>query len=273
MALDDILKDELLQLGGATGNLKGTRERILRGEGPSDRGGFSREAQEFIIQYAGDGSPLRPDELALMRSISDEERENALSKYLKVAYEKASEKLIAKVSQDNHYQTMIGEMSGQPLLEVALSIPLSGLENKEEYGETVQNKQEYEVWQSKLDEGNIEFYIQNSNPVIQEILKTKKKNQVKEFMETRVNYHRSKFVSEFITDPEEFEKAQKRRDPKAIDATIDSEKLKAYLGRVVEDIEDANKTKAYEEIGIMYSAHLANHIQEQQNEAYRQQVA
>src|SRR3989344_1253857 len=193
MALDDILKDELLQLGGATGNLKGTRERILRGEGPSDRDGFSREAQEFIIQYAGDGSPLRPDELALMRSTSDEERENALSKYLKVAYEKASKQLIAKVSQDDNSQAMIKEMSGQPLLGVALSVPLYGLENKEEYGETVQNKQNYKTWQLKFDKGDIKFYVQNSHPVIQEILKTKKESQIKEFMEMRVNYHRSKF--------------------------------------------------------------------------------
>jgi len=271
MALDDVLRGEMLQLGGATGNLKGTRERILRGEGPSDRGDFNREIQEIIIQYTRDGSPLRPDEIAVIRSLSEEERGKVFSKYLPIAYKNASKQLIAKVSQNDNSQSMIKEMLGQPLLEVALSVPLYGLENKEEYGETVQNKQDYEVWQSKFDKGDIKFYVQNSHPVIQEILKTKKESQIREFMEMRVNYHKSKFISEFITDPEEFEKAQKRRDPKAIDATIDSGKLKEYLGKVVGDIGDLNKRQAYEEIGIMYAGHLANHIREQRDEGYSEE--
>ena len=290
MALDDILKGEVLQYGGATGSLKNTLERVRKGEGPSDvnsrsDGNLDRQNISIVVSYLteNDDSGMTPAEANAILAderVTDEMKTRIFLPYLPQAYEHFKGNLVERVSRENNYNEMISEIEGESILGIALATNPSG-DIGEEYAEIVSSKRNYDEWSDKYEAGDVGSYMNSLHPAFKAILEsTDSKGErifsdedIKEYLGLRVQYHQTNFLVGLEVDIEMYNKGKKTRDQGLVDSSINEDKIRGYLTAVGANIEDAQRTDLYEATGIGYAGHLATLKRNRENEAFMGMVA
>lgn len=285
MALDDVIRGEVLQYGGATGSLKGTVSRIRAGEGPSDRGTLERQNLDLILAYIleTNNSEMTPgDAQAILsdRRVTDEMKTQAFMPYLVPAYEHFKGNLVDRVSQNDNYHEMISNINGESILNVALSVTPSE-DIGEEYTELVQSKRKYEEWTEKHEAGDTAAYLNSIHPAFKTILESTNKEgtrifsdeNIKEYIKRRISYHQEILLSGLGVNVEMYEQGKRTRNQELVDSSINGDTIREYLTAVSGNIEDDQRSELYEATGIVYADHLAIEARNAQNAAHQANIA
>jgi hypothetical protein len=269
MALDDILNGEIKVLGNNTLGLRQTEKRIRAGDGPSDTGDFSEGLIYSILNYTlPEDEEITPDQINVVKSAPKEARVNSLTDHLPRAYATARTRLAGKVAPE--YQEILEEFSGKYLLPILLGTP--GVDTAGDFQEERATKKKFDDWNSEFENENADYYLENSHSVVKDILSENRNNDtILEYMEQRVGYQQNKFIEHFV-DTEKFAKGQKNNDQELIGESVNVTKTRDYLNSTIPMLEDEDKNKSYEEIGINYSSYLVEQETIRENNSTRDRL-
>ena len=287
MALDDIVKGEVLEFGGSTGALKSVLTRVQEGQGPSDRGTLRNQELGLILNYLvnnedSEMTEAEADAILRNRRLTDEAKTQAFMPYLVPAYDHFKGNLVDRVSQDDNYTEMISEVAGESLLGIALATPVSeDLENNEQYSDIIKSKRSYDTWSEKHKEGDTNAYLESLHPAFRALLASTddegerlfSDEDIKEYLGIRASYHQTQFLSGIGVDVEKFNQGQRSRNQELKDSAVNEESVRNYIGTISEGLEEDQKPALYEETGIAYANHLAQENLNRQNAEYQRAVA
>lgn len=277
MSLENIVKEEIKVHGNSAGVLKNLIERIESKEGVTESGIFNlskdRELITLILSYSiPEGQELSEDQIEALKELNSDELTKVLVKYLPRAYEGASKKVKEKITGNE--EEIINELKGTELLEVLVETPYSKKEEDAKFKNIIEDENKYYEWNSKYNSGELEYYIENSHPIIKEIferINDKRKNEkIKEYMKKRVDYHKLRYILNFVKDKDEYIKGNKEKDKSKIDNSLNNNLLKEYLEFHINNSED-KKEEIYGGLGIVYSSHLIEKEREKNKEEVKKE--
>ena len=291
MALDDIVKGEVLEFGGSTGALKSVLTRVQEGQGPSDinsraRGNLGHGERDLIIKYLidtneTDMTPAEIQEILRDRRLTEERKTEIFLPYLPQAYEHFKGDLVDKVSQDDNYGEMISNIEGESLLGIALSVKIPENLQNEQYSEVIESKKEYDKWSEKSKQGDTDAYLESLHPAFRALLASTddegerlfSNDDLEEYLQLRTSFHQGQFFSGIGIDVEKYSQGQRSRNQELKDSAVNEESVRNYIGTISEGLEEDQKPALYEETGIAYANHLAQENLNRQNAEYQRAVA
>lgn len=277
MALVDIVTGEIKTLGIHTSGLKGTQKRIKDGKGPTDSGDYNQGLIALILEYNKEKEEvIAPDEYLVVEKTTPEIRIEMMTEGLTPAYETARDRLVEQVEPVSN--EILGNLEGDVVLSLVLGTPAPE-EKEDEFEEERKLKREYSKWSDKYEEKDANFYLENSHKLVRKILEKeredleegRKNDNILGYMEQRVGYHETEVIRKFA-DIEKFAEAQKNKDEKGIDASVDTDKSRKYLGTVITEFTPEAKRDAYESIGMIYSDHLIKQERDARNEKTKEHL-
>jgi len=262
MGLEKVLQGEILELGNNVAGLSSTAQGIQAGQGLPN-GVFDDQLRNAILQYTP-GKKLTPVELDMIKKTDPTELTNILAGYLPQAYEEASKQLIGKVAPNS--KEIIGNLQGNDLISILLQTPSPNTEGN--FKDEVQANNNYHSWSREFEAGNANHYLEESHPIVKDILKNKSKEEILSFMGQRVAYEQTVYLSHF-TNIEQFLQGQQKKDPELIDKSVKNDETRKYLEFAVGQLDNEKAKPVYEQMGVAYSGHLINLETQKRNNQVR----
>lgn len=250
MTLDDIVTNEIKELGNHTAILRKDKSNVESGKGLED----AKPTINLGLRYIP--GEVSPEQYQAIEQLSPEQLETLAAEYLPGAYKNARNQLIEKVSP--HYSEILDKLNGGKLLNLLQTSPAYNGTNKE-YKEIGEAQESYKKWDEIAAKEDTEAYVNSSkHPIITKALKLLNEEILKKLLKARVGIEQQKFLGYFVDFSKINQEALRESENQAevIGKNLNIDKTRAYLKETAIGLNDNEKEDANETAGMLYSQHL-----------------